>query len=54
MAKWKCKSCLFVGEGDNTMQGHSMSHLYADTLLVEVLNERSMTEYPIQYVRVNA
>jgi hypothetical protein len=52
MAKWKCEVCLFVGEGDDTMHGHSMSHIYIDQLLIEILNERSTTNYPIQYVRV--
>jgi hypothetical protein len=54
MAKWKCKECLFLGEGDDTMHGHSMAHLYADQLLIQLLNERSVTEYPIKYVRVSA
>lgn len=52
MVKWQCQECKFVGQGDDTIEGHSMAHIYAEQLLIEILNEKSTLKFPIQYERV--
>jgi hypothetical protein len=50
MSIWRCGECGFKGEGADRINPHSIMHLRADILLMELFNERTPTNYPIKYV----